>query len=261
VRKMTTNAPLLIDFGDDDGSYGAAPSASETHADDRESFQERPYDSDAGDEDEQEQFEDDREFTEEQNEAAQQFGQFDDGEDETEGASEEEEGEEVDVNNLYDDPQNLRVEYIGKYRMVVVDLEVDDSFLVPSDDEPDAIPRMVVIDAANVLHGWTPVSVEDSARSWETDKVDAAYILSLVRIFVSKGIECVVVTHHKYMKKEVTENYFILESLHRLGMILLMDNTYDDLVFFAVAGEFDAVILTEDQFKKERERGMLDTPD
>ncbi|GMR40221.1 hypothetical protein PMAYCL1PPCAC_10416, partial [Pristionchus mayeri] len=144
------------------------------------------------------------------------------------------------------------LEYVGGHCFDVGEHLVDDSFL--STSEPGAVSRLVIIDAANVLHG------NNSVPLLEEQKVDAAYILSLVRFFVYKGIECMVVTLHKYMLDTVTENTFIMRRLQELGLLMVMDRTYDDLMLFAVAGEFDGVILSEDQFKAEQQRREFMTP-
>ncbi|GMS88294.1 hypothetical protein PENTCL1PPCAC_10469, partial [Pristionchus entomophagus] len=170
-----------------------------------------------------------------------------------------EEEEEFDEASLFNNPENAKVEYVGGYQMDIDDkIVVDDSFLVTT--EPGAISRMVVIDAANILHGLTPLMEGNNTPEAGMQKVDAAYILSLVRFFVFKGIECIVVTQHKYEMDNVIDNSFITKTLKDMGLLITMDNTYDDLVLFTVAGEFDAVILSEDQFRDEKAQPGFLTP-
>ncbi|GMR40213.1 hypothetical protein PMAYCL1PPCAC_10408, partial [Pristionchus mayeri] len=133
------------------------------------------------------------------------------------------------------------LEYVGGRCFMIGNHDVDDSFLATT--EPGAVSRLVIIDGPNVLHGYR------SLTGNEDRKLDAVHLLSLVRFFVSRGIECMVVTLHKYMLESVTENTFIMREQ---GLLMVMDKTYDDLMLFAVAGEFDGVILSEDQFKSRR---------
>uniref|UniRef100_A0A915D9S3 RNase NYN domain-containing protein n=1 Tax=Ditylenchus dipsaci TaxID=166011 RepID=A0A915D9S3_9BILA len=124
----------------------------------------------------------------------------------------------------------------------------DDQWGIAISDKP--IKRVAVIDACNVMHTCSGLSLNSDPTLKHYDRnADAIGLLVLIHKMLSDGYDIRVFVPMSYMEQWKVDNFYILERLHNLGLLQLVEyRVHDDLKILQTAQQLDGFVISNDKF-------------
>uniref|UniRef100_A0A915D4J3 RNase NYN domain-containing protein n=1 Tax=Ditylenchus dipsaci TaxID=166011 RepID=A0A915D4J3_9BILA len=105
------------------------------------------------------------------------------------------------------------------------------------------VKRMAIIDTCNVLH-----AAGNAIR-------DAIGILIITKHLLEIGFDVRMFLPFSYMNKNKVANFYILEQLHSLGLLTIIDDgSHDDLVILEMAKNVGGFVVSNDKFRDHTHR-------